>query len=1035
MNRYAVGFWICATISGSSMAVGQTGIIATVAGYGGSSFSGDGGPATSAALNAPSSVTVDASGNFFIADTNNQRIRKVSASGIITTVAGNGNAGFSGDNGLAVSASLNFPSAVKVDSSGNLYIADTGNQRVRKVSTSGTITTVAGSGFGPFAGDGGPATSALLNSPFGIALDASGNLFIADSGNNRIRKVSTGGTITTVAGNGRPGSSGDGGQATAASLGFPRDVVVDGSGNLFLTDSIANLVRKVSPDGIITTVAGNGTSRFSGDGGPALSAGFEFPTSLALDGVGNLLIAGYGGRVRSVSSDGIVTTIAGNGIQGFSGDLGPATAAMLGYSVSVTVAPSGNLFMADAGNNRIREISAAAPATAATLSADPAHIDVFAPEDFLQTQKVQIGGVAGTHWQAGATTSGGGPWLSVSAAGGTAPAELTLAINTTGLANGTYLGSINIQAPDAIPPSLRIDVRLQVYFVPTVAHNVSNAASLYVSGQNGFGIALGSRFLVAGTHLGPAVPQQTDSFPIPLSLGGTSLQIKMQGAAYDAPIISASYGEVTALLPSSVPVGDGMLMVTFKDGASSPIPIHIVKGAFGIFATNPNGAGTGDIRDVNGEQVTFSSPAHPGDIVTLRGTGLGAVSGLETDGPLPGNQFTPDVFVGNRPASVQYAGRSECCAGLDEIILQIPSDVPGCFVPVAVRTNGVTSNFVTLPIAPEGQACSDPVGLTPDLLTLAAADTGVKIGIIVVGPMSLLENFGASFEDAMIRRVSSLLGVQVSAQDVRAVVEAGRSGRSRAMRALIRKYAAIMRARHVDPAAIVKITAEMNYQGVLAGFLDGMVPTPLGSQIASTLPSPGTCTSGLGSQYRQGGSTAGGEAQDAGPQLLFTGPSGSQMLEQTSIGSYQLALGSASAGGLAAGTYFLSSSGGNDVGPFQAVLQVGESLKWTNKDSIPFVDRSAPLTVNWSGGPASGYVVFGGGGKSADGAQVAFTCVADVRSQTLTVPDFVLGAVPHTSNGSLFLSYHPLQNLFTAPGLDVGFFADLNIESRNIAFQ
>jgi uncharacterized protein (TIGR03437 family) len=349
---------------------------------------GDGGQATSADLNQPADVAVDASGNLFIADAGNNRIRKVSASGIITTVAGNGSPGFSGDGGPATSALLSYPSAVAVDASGNIFIADWLNNRIRKVSASGIITTVAGNGVPTpgaltagegFSGDGGPATSAALAAPTGVAVDTSGNLFIADHDNNRIRKVSTGGIITTVAGSGTPGTfgtptyyggfSGDGGPATSALLSYPYGVAVDASGNLFMVDSLNNRIRKVSASGIITTVAGSGafgwgncyctSGSFSGDGGPATSATLD-ALGVAADASGNLFIADAGNnRIREVAaSNSIITTVAGNGSRGFSGDGGPAAAAQLSYTWGVAVDASGNIFIADTGNNRIREVQA-----------------------------------------------------------------------------------------------------------------------------------------------------------------------------------------------------------------------------------------------------------------------------------------------------------------------------------------------------------------------------------------------------------------------------------------------------------------------------------------------------------------------------------------------------------------------------------------------------------------------------------------------------------------------------------------------------
>jgi sugar lactone lactonase YvrE len=342
-------------------------VITTVAGDG-PGYSGDGGPATSAQLNTPVAVAVDAAGNIYIADSANNRIRKVSPGGIISTVAGNGIQGFAGDGGLATSAELAMPSGVAVDGAGNIYIADSANWRIRKVSPSGVITTVAGGGGSAFwfgggaPGDGGPATSATLSNPQGVAVDAAGNLYIADSQDYAIRMVNVSGTINTVAGNGSPGSSGDGGPATSAQIGYVAGLTVDAGGNIYIGDHDNNRVRKITPNGIITTVAGNGSNGFSGDGGPATDAQFSGPQGVSVDRVGNLYLGDWGNqRIRKVTPSGTVTTVAGNGTPGFAGDGGPATNAELAGPVGVAVDASGNVYIADFGNNRIRKITFAAP--------------------------------------------------------------------------------------------------------------------------------------------------------------------------------------------------------------------------------------------------------------------------------------------------------------------------------------------------------------------------------------------------------------------------------------------------------------------------------------------------------------------------------------------------------------------------------------------------------------------------------------------------------------------------------------------------
>ncbi len=337
----------------------STQIITTVAGDGNRSFLGDGGPATSASLQAPQGVAQDAAGNIFVSDAINNRVRMVDhATQTITTVAGSGTSGFSGDGGPATSATLSVPGGVALDGTGNLFIADTQNQRIRKVDTGGTITAVAGDGNAAFSGDGGPATSASLNFPIGLVVDSAGNLFIADSTNNRIRKVDAGGTITTLAGNGTFGFSGDGGPATAANLAGPNGAVLDAAGNLFIADTSNQRIRKVDhATQIISTVAGNGTAGFSGDGGAATGASLFNPFAVAVDGSGDLLIAdGGNNRVRKVASNGIITSIGGNGNAGFSGDGGPAASAALNFPAGLAVDPLGNFFFADSGNNRIRRV-------------------------------------------------------------------------------------------------------------------------------------------------------------------------------------------------------------------------------------------------------------------------------------------------------------------------------------------------------------------------------------------------------------------------------------------------------------------------------------------------------------------------------------------------------------------------------------------------------------------------------------------------------------------------------------------------------
>ena len=355
--------------------VTPAGLAVTLAGDGTFGYRGDGGPATLAVLNGPSGVAVDNDGALYIADERNHRVRKVSISGIITTVAGTGSPAAPLEGLPAVSTPLTAPEGVLTDPAGTLWITEYFGNRVRRLMAGGAILTIAGNGTAGFNGDGRPATSAELQSPAQVAIDPSGNLYVADAGNHRIRKVSLSGIITTFAGNGIAGFSGDGGQAGPGQLSSPRGIAFDNAGNLYIADTNNHRVRKVTPGGLITTVAGEDAFPLS------------FPRSVALDAAQNLYIADTANhRILKRTPAGAVSVIAGVGAPGFSGDGGPALAAQLSSPAGITVDGQGNLYVAELDNGRVRKLT--------PFFADIAAPVTLAPARFVNAATLRDGPVA-----------------------------------------------------------------------------------------------------------------------------------------------------------------------------------------------------------------------------------------------------------------------------------------------------------------------------------------------------------------------------------------------------------------------------------------------------------------------------------------------------------------------------------------------------------------------------------------------------------------------------------------------------------------
>jgi uncharacterized protein (TIGR03437 family) len=575
-------------------------------------------------------------------------------------------------------------------------------------------------------------------------------------------------------------------------------------------------------------------------------------------------------------------------------------------------------------------------------------------------------------------------------------------------------------------------------FVPQVT-SVANSASYAISGQNSFGIAQGSIFVVFGYGIGPNQLQQATTYPLPTTLGGTSVKITVGKVSWNAIMVYTSGFQIAAILPSAAAVGDGTLTVTYGGRTSPAAPVKVVGSGFGIYSVTSNGVGAGVITTPDYRLKTFTDSAVPSDTMVIWGTGLGPVNGNEAGGPLPGNVFQNlQVMVGNTPAKILYAGRSGCCAGLDQIVFQIPATPPGCFVPVSVRSGSITSNFVTVPVAAlESSTCPAPVGVPTSLLTKLAAGQPVNVAAIAMGPVPILQGAGFSFTRSLAGRLSEMLNAPVSAQQIEQLVHARGPKRIQFIKALVRQYGPILKARHIDPLAVANQVNSLSKTAAAAGFTQLHGIASVLAQFSSVLPAPGTCTIVKDWSFKSQQWGASSRSRDAGTQLILAGPVGTRIMSKVSTGEYQIDLGSGFANyQLPVGQYSVSAAGGRDIGAFTASVAGGVNFSWTNKAAITNVDRSQPLTVNWGGGSLDGYVMFGGA-SSASAVKSAFVCVEDAKRQTLTVPSYVLSAMPTAApdQGYLFLAKYPLQNTFTAPGIDIGYFVDFSSDSKELAFR
>ncbi len=528
---------------------------------------------------------------------------------------------------------------------------------------------------------------------------------------------------------------------------------------------------------------------------------------------------------------------------------------------------------------------------------------------------------------------------------------------------------------------------------------ILNVASYAPPGLPNSSIAQGSLFAIFGTGLGPTPHAAVYAFPLtPNGFQGTTVTVTVNGTTVKAPVLFTSANQINAMLPSATPVGSGTLTVTYNGQTSAPVSIDVTAHSFGAFAVSQAGSGPAVITNANYQPLSFTFAANADELMILWGTGLGPVTGDENAGPLPGNipSLPVKVYVGNQQATITYQGRSGCCAGVDQIVFNVPSNVTGCAVPVAVQVGSTVSNYTTMPIASSGRVCSDNSVFSSTLFSQLSSKQNAAVGSITLSRMALTE------------ALPPPLG---SGTPITQTADVASANFSRYTYANLQQYVSYLPVQTFGACSVVVIS---------------------------------------GSGSNSNGPTAQSTPLDAGPPLSLNGPGGPAQIALISKGVYESLVG----GGTdltplyyTPGSYTVNGNGGADVQSFQASVQFPGNFTWTNESSITSVTRAQGVTVSWTGADStngvfiSGFSLGGADPKNLVGG--LFYCHASGASGSFTVPSVVLLALPasYTSQGlgliTGFLTVAttaPYQT-FSASGLDFGFIKSTIEASEVVPYQ